>query len=279
MLSFSVRTHSAVCSGLQWIARTFPILSICRLHEMWIHTFSVYCERVLEWFRVLMLHSEFWSQLIFSTSKYFSDELLTEHYGSMEGKKHSHASSVFRNRQIRKSASFIRNQMILSIYFQNRAWLRTQDALYSYSSQRQGYYYEKWNNAKKKSYRNWMASCYYFFPQFCTVHQHRLLFHYCRRIFFLFFAKSHLYLFLWSKLLDFQTFIFPFVMCFFPAHSVFRVLSVVVSCKKGFHANLYRRPFEPTVYICSGLVFNILINYFTARVTFFSFSFSLFHPC
>lgn len=149
MLSFSVRTHSAVCSGLQWIARTFPILSICRLHEMWIHTFSVYCERVLEWFRVLMLHSESWSQLIFSTSKYFSDELLTEHYGSMEGKKHSHASSVFRNRQIRKSASFIRNQMILSIYFQNRAWLRTQDALYSYSSQRQGYYYEKWNNAKK----------------------------------------------------------------------------------------------------------------------------------
>lgn len=148
-LSFSVRTHSAVCSGLQWIARTFPILSICRLHEMWIHTFSVYCERVLEWFRVLMLHSESWSQLIFSTSKYFSDELLTEHYGSMEGKKHSHASSVFRNRQIRKSASFIRNQMILSIYFQNRAWLRTQDALYSYSSQRQGYYYEKWNNAKK----------------------------------------------------------------------------------------------------------------------------------
>lgn len=122
--------------------------------------------------------------------------------------------------------------------------------------------------------------CYYFFPQFCTVHQHRLLlFHYCRRIFFLFFAKSHLYLFLWSKLLDFQTFIFPFVMCFFPAHSVFRVLSVVVSCKKGFHANLYRRPFEPTVYIYSGLVFNILINYFTARVTFFSFSFSLFHPC
>lgn len=221
MLSFSVRTHSAVCSGLQWIARTFPILSICRLHEMWIHTFSVYCERVLEWFRVLMLHSESWSQLIFSTSKYFSDELLTEHYGSMEGKKHSHASSVFRNRQIRKSASFIRNQMILSIYFQNRAWLRM---LCIHIHRNDKDIITKNEIMQKKIISQPNGLCYYFFPQFCTVHQHRLLlFHYCRRIFFLFFAKSHLYLFLWSKLLDFQTFIFPFVMCFFSR-------SLCVSC-------------------------------------------------
>lgn len=46
--------------------------------------------------------------------------------------------------------------------------------------------------------------------------------------------------------------------------------------KKGFHANRYRLYSEASIFV-SGLVFNILINYFTAwrSVTFFSLFISL----
>lgn len=59
-----------------------------------------------------------------------------------------------------------------------------------------------------------------------------------------------------------------------PCFSLACCLLVVESCEKGLFMQICIVAIRSLSRFWSGLVFNILINYFTARVTFFSFSFS-----
>lgn len=67
-LVHSFQSHNAVGNGLQWLARTFPILSIRRFHEWWISL-----HEHIAYYLSLIPHLDAWSlsKLIFRMSKYF----------------------------------------------------------------------------------------------------------------------------------------------------------------------------------------------------------------
>lgn len=74
-LVHSFQSHNAVGNGLQWLARTFPILSIRRFHE-----WCISLHEHIAYYFSLIPHLDAWSlsKLIFRMSKYFFlDKLLT----------------------------------------------------------------------------------------------------------------------------------------------------------------------------------------------------------